>query len=231
MENNNTNNNTNNNEIAINSQLIQIISMLNWVYDFEFKNKEYNKTLLESLNYFEELIENQKDLNVTINNTDINTLIKCFNIKLGSKSIYLNLIEKYFFSKENNELFLKLILFYMNFFYFDNIELVNFINFFSNIYCVKKSQFNEETLNKLFNLLKKIYLFQKHFKISEPYFSFNNDESIKIYFDNKYYYNSFFCLNFIIDFKYILNFDCEFLLDNQIKYFFNLSEKFFSDKN
>ena len=50
MENNNSN--INNNEIAINSQLIQIISMLNWVYDFEFKNKEYNKTLLESLNYF-----------------------------------------------------------------------------------------------------------------------------------------------------------------------------------
>ena len=119
MENNN--NNTNNNEIAINSQLIQIISMLNWVYDFEFKNKEYNKTLLESLNFFEELIENQKDLNITINNTDIKTLIKFFNIKLGSKSIYLNLIEKYFFSKENNELFLKLILFYMNFFYFYNI--------------------------------------------------------------------------------------------------------------
>ena len=230
MENNNFNNdnNINNNEIAINSQLIQIISMLNWVYDFEFKNKEYNKTLLESLNFFEELIENQKDLNITINNTDIKTLIK-----LGSKSNYSNLIEKYFFSKENNELFLKLIIFYMNFFYFDNIELVNLFNFFSNIYCVNKSKFNEEIINKLFNLIKKIYFFKKHFKLNEPFFSFNNEEFIKIYYDNdnKNFNNVFFCLNFIIDFKYLLNFDCEFLLENQIKYSFNLNEKFFTDKN
>ena len=230
MENNNfnNNNNINNNEIAINSQLIQIISMLNWVYDFEFKNKEYNKTLLESLNFFEELIENQKDLNITINNTDIKTLIK-----LGSKSNYSNLIEKYFFSKENNELFLKLIIFYMNFFYFDNIELVKLFNFFSNIYCVNKSKFNEEIINKLFNLIKKIYFFKKHFKLNEPFFSFNNEEFIKIYYDNdnKNFNNVFFCLNFIIDFKYLLNFDCEFLLENQIKYSFNLNEKFFTDKN
>ena len=230
MENNNFNNdnNINNNEIAINSQLIQIISMLNWVYDFEFKNKEYNKTLLESLNFFEELIENQKDLNITINNTDIKTLIK-----LGSKSNYSNLIEKYFFSKENNELFLKLIIFYMNFFYFDNIELINLFNFFSNIYCVNKSKFNEEIINKLFNLIKKIYFFKKHFKLNEPFFSFNNEEFIKIYYDNdnKNFNNVFFCLNFIIDFKYLLNFDCEFLLENQIKYSFNLNEKFFTDKN